>query len=170
VCRLWPAHGRYASRGEDRVWSTAVRLVPRQPSDAQIRLREAEGCADRGTLPSVWRRHDVPPSAHVDTVSSVHAWRPRVWLYGWRGRPCEASERSADAALRIVAEIDELCPRWPRWPKFWPPPPPPPPWWNQDMTGPELLVFGARFLAASEIIQQGQLRQAVAILVKKQWA
>jgi hypothetical protein len=79
----------------------------------------------------------------------------------------ESTKRTLDRALRLVADIDEICPRWPHWPKGWPPPPPPP--WQRDeqMTLTELFVFGARFLAASELVEQGKLKDALAGLGEK---
>lgn len=82
----------------------------------------------------------------------------------------EVAERTLDRSLRLVAEIDELCPRWPRWPKGWPtgwPPPPPPPRPDEEMTVTELFVFGSRFLAASELAEQGPLQDALAGLGEK---
>jgi hypothetical protein len=72
----------------------------------------------------------------------------------------EASQRLLERSLRLVADIDEICPRWPHWPKTWPPPPPPP--WSRDtMSETELFVFGSRILAASEVVELGQLRDAL---------
>lgn len=79
----------------------------------------------------------------------------------------EVAERTLDRSLRLVAEIDERCPPlWPRWPKRVPPPPPPP-WWGEEMTVTELFVFGARVLAASELMEQGQLQDALTGLGEK---
>ena len=79
----------------------------------------------------------------------------------------QAAQGALKRSLRQIADIDELCPRWPRWPIRWPPPPPPPPWWNEEMTSPELLVFGSRFLAASELVEQTKLKEAVTSLGEK---
>jgi hypothetical protein len=79
----------------------------------------------------------------------------------------EVAERALDRSLRFVAEIEERCPPlWPRWPKRVPPPPPPP-WWGEEMTVTELFVFGARVLAASELVEQGQLQGALIGLGEK---
>jgi len=59
-----------------------------------------------------------------------------------------------------------LCPRWPPWPKRWPPPPPPP-WEREEMTATQLFVFGARFLAAAELMEQGRLQEALTGLGEK---
>jgi hypothetical protein len=73
------------------------------------------------------------------------------------------AQRAVDRSFRLVADVDELCPRWPRWPKTWPPPPPPP-WWRETMTDTELFLFGTRILAAAEALEHGQLQEAVARL------
>jgi len=79
----------------------------------------------------------------------------------------EAMERAEGRALRLLAEVDELCPRWPRWPGHWPPPPPPPFGEHDEMEATELLLFGARLLAASELLDQGRLQSALAALGEK---
>jgi hypothetical protein len=79
----------------------------------------------------------------------------------------EVMERTMERALSLVAEIDDICPRWPHWPHVWPPPPPPPPWWREEMTATELLLLGSRFLAASQLIEQEKLRSAVGQLGEK---
>ena len=78
----------------------------------------------------------------------------------------EAGERATERSLRVVSEIEELCPRWPRWPQGWPPPPPP---WHLDeeMTATELFVLGLRFLAATEVIEQGKVQEALTSLGEK---
>ena len=73
----------------------------------------------------------------------------------------EAAERALNRSLQLVAELEELCPRRPPWPKGGWPPPPPPPWERDEMTPTELFVFGTRFLAASELMEQGQVQEAV---------
>lgn len=77
-----------------------------------------------------------------------------------------AAERALERSLRLVAEIDECCPRWPRWPKVWPPPPPPP-WQREEMAPTELFVFGMRFLAASELTEHGRLQEVLIGLGEK---
>src|SRR4051812_4756961 len=78
-----------------------------------------------------------------------------------------AAERALERSVRLVAEIEELCPpRWPRWPKVWPPPPPPP-WSREEMTPTESFVFGARMLAAAELMEQERLQEALAGLGEK---
>jgi hypothetical protein len=78
----------------------------------------------------------------------------------------EVAERVVDGALTSVAEIEEICPRWPRWPRRWPPPPPPP-WLHEEMSATALFVFAARVLAASELVEQAQLRDAMTRLGEK---
>jgi hypothetical protein len=78
----------------------------------------------------------------------------------------EVMERAQDRALCLIAEIDELCPRWPKWPKVWPPPPPPP-WEAEEMSPTELLLYGARLLAASGLMEQERLQLALADLGEK---
>jgi hypothetical protein len=72
----------------------------------------------------------------------------------------EVSQRAVDRAFRLVAEMDEICPRWPKWPKNWPPPPPPP-WQHETMTETELFVFGARILTAAEVVEHERLREGL---------
>ncbi|HBL30603.1 MAG TPA: hypothetical protein DD490_27525 [Acidobacteria bacterium] len=78
----------------------------------------------------------------------------------------KAEERSVRKALGAVADLDEICPRWPRWPKGWPPPPPPP-GGREAMSPTELFVFGSRLLAASEQVEQGKLQEALGALGEK---
>jgi hypothetical protein len=79
----------------------------------------------------------------------------------------DGAERTEERALGLIAEVDEICPRWPRWPLPWPP------WPRQrfgddDVMRPdELLLFGSRLLAASEVLQAGRVRDAVAALGEK---
>jgi hypothetical protein len=78
----------------------------------------------------------------------------------------EAAERTQERALKMISELDELCPRWPRWPKRWPPPPPPP--WGEELMNPaELFLFGIRVLAASELLEQGRLQESLGRLGEK---
>jgi hypothetical protein len=88
----------------------------------------------------------------------------------------EVRERALNRSLSFVAELDEICPRWPKWPKRWPPPPPPPPARppfsrnesrDEEMTATELFVFGSRLLGASEVIEEAKLRDALAGLGEK---
>ena len=76
------------------------------------------------------------------------------------------TERALDRAVQHVSELEELCPRWPGWPKGWPPPPPPP-WDREEMTATELFVFGARVLAAAEVVEQERLREGLIRLGEK---
>jgi hypothetical protein len=78
----------------------------------------------------------------------------------------EVTERTLDRAARLAAEIDELCPRRPPWPRGWPSPPPPPEW-GEEMTATELVLFGARCLAASELMEQERLQAALTGLGEK---
>ena len=78
----------------------------------------------------------------------------------------EAARRTQEQALRVIAEIDEICPRRPKWPKGWPPPPPPP-WGEQEMNPTELFLFGTRLLAASEQMEQGRIGEALGKLGEK---
>ena len=92
--------------------------------------------------------------AHIQEVLNLDRWGT---LLGG-----DATKRMVDRALRLVAEVDDICPRWPLWPRGWPPPPPPPPWWREEMTSTQLFVFGARILAASELAEQGKVQDALA--------
>ena len=80
----------------------------------------------------------------------------------------EVTERALDRGLRIVAEVEDLCPPlWPRPPKGGWPPPPRPPWENEQMANPELFVLGTRFLAAADLIEQESLQAEVLRLGEK---
>jgi hypothetical protein len=79
----------------------------------------------------------------------------------------EAANHALESAVRLVADDEELCPRWPRLPKLWPPPPPPPPWQREEMTATELFVYGTRFLAAAEMLDDGRLQEAASSLGAK---
>jgi hypothetical protein len=126
-----------------------------------------------GPLPEPWREvmlnpQPLPPKElHVLALADAHIQeflaldRIGTLLGG------DVAERAQERALRVAAEIDELCPRWPRWPRVWPPPPPPPFGDREQMTRTELFVFGARFLAASELMEQGKLQAAVSQLGEK---
>ncbi|MDQ5823289.1 MAG: hypothetical protein M3441_03645 [Chloroflexota bacterium] len=78
----------------------------------------------------------------------------------------EAADRAGRQAMNQVAELDELCPRWPPFPRFWPPPPRPN-WELEEMTTTELTVFGLSFLAASESVRHGDLQKSLAGLGQK---
>jgi hypothetical protein len=80
------------------------------------------------------------------------------------------AERALSQAVDSLTDLVDICPEWPRWPKGWPkgwPPPPPDPWPNEVMTPTALLVYGSRFLAASDVMEQGQLRDALTELGAK---
>ena len=125
-----------------------------------------------GPSPEPWRRVMLNPQllpprelyaftladSHIEELLSLD--RLGTYLGG------EVTERTLDRAVRLVAELEEICPRWPRWPKRWPPPPPPP-WEREEMTPTELFVFGTRFLAASELMEQGRLQEALTGLGEK---
>ena len=110
------------------------------------------------TIPDPWRIALALADAHIQELLTLD--RMGTFLGD------EAAQHAQKRSLRLVAEIDEICPRWPRWPKRWPPPPPPP-WWDEEMASPELFMFGARFLAASEFIEQRDLQEAVTGLGEK---
>jgi hypothetical protein len=124
-----------------------------------------------GPQPEPWRAvmlnpQSLPPREHYAlTLADAHIHeflafdRVGALLGG------EAAERTQKQALRVIAEIDDLCPRWPNWPKVWPPPPPP--WGQEEMTPTELFVFGTRLLASSELMEQGKLREALGQLGEK---
>jgi hypothetical protein len=67
------------------------------------------------------------------------------------------------SAIRLIAEIDDICPpNWP-WPPKGPFPPPPPPWWEveEPMRASELFFMGSRFLLAGETAIDEAVRQAL---------
>jgi hypothetical protein len=78
----------------------------------------------------------------------------------------EAAKLAQERALRLMAEIEELCPRLPPPPKGWPPLPQPP-WGRGEMTSTELFLFGTRLLAASEQMEQGRLQESLGRLGEK---
>lgn len=79
----------------------------------------------------------------------------------------ETAERAEGRALHLIAEVDELCPRRPKWPLPWPPQQPGHFDDDEVMRPAELLLFGSRLLAASEVLQAGRVRDAVAALGEK---
>ena len=94
--------------------------------------------------------------AHIQELLSIH--RVGSLLGG------EVEERALGQSLRQIADIDELCPRWPRWPIGWPPPPPPPWQLDEEMSPTELFLFGSRFMAAAGLVKQENLQNALASL------
>lgn len=94
--------------------------------------------------------------AHIQELLSLH--RAGSLLGG------EVAERALNQSLRQIADIDELCPRWPRWPIVWPPPPPPPWQLDEQMSRTELLLFGSRFVAAAGLVKQEKLEGALVAL------
>jgi hypothetical protein len=79
----------------------------------------------------------------------------------------EVSQRALEQSVRVVSEIEDLCPRWPFWPKGWPPPPLP--WTDERMPVTALFLLGTRFLAAADVLEQGQLQETVARLRTRRW-
>ena len=64
-----------------------------------------------------------------------------------------------------LADVDEICPKWPKWPFPWPPPRDD---FGDDVMRPdELLVFGSQFLAASSLIANPELAAATASIGNK---
>lgn len=127
-----------------------------------------------GPHPEPWQAvalnpQPLPPgAAHALALADVHITevisldRVGALLGG------EATDRSLGRALQLVADVDELCPRWPHWPRgSWPPPPPPPPWWNGEMTSSELFMFGSRILAAADAVESEKLQAALVSLGEK---
>jgi hypothetical protein len=94
--------------------------------------------------------------AHIQELVSLH--RAGALLGG------EIAERAIGQSLRQIADIDELCPRWPKWPFVWPPPPPPPWEIDEEMSPTELFLFGSRFMAAAGLVKQENLQNALANL------
>jgi hypothetical protein len=120
-----------------------------------------------GPQPEPWREvflnpQPLPPrAAYAIALADAHIQEIRYLDRAGSLLDERATERLIHRAHRMVADVDEICPRWPRWPKTWPPPPPPP-WTQETMSETELFVFGARILGASEVIELGQLRDALA--------
>jgi hypothetical protein len=79
----------------------------------------------------------------------------------------EIEERALNQALRQIGDVNELCPRWPRWPRVWPPPPPPQWDLGDEMTSPELFLFGTRFIGAAGLVGQERLQGALVQLGEK---
>lgn len=129
--------------------------------------------AIRGPLPDPWswvmlNPQPLPPGelqalaladAHVQELLGLD----RLGSL-WGG---EIGGRAEERALRLIAESDELCPRWPRWPKTWPPPPRPPRGWDEEMLTTELFVFGSRLLAATDLFEREGPREALTALGEK---
>jgi hypothetical protein len=125
------------------------------------------GAYDRGSAVALNPQPLPPREAHAMALADAHIVeilsldRAGSLLGG------EVLERALGQSLRQVADIDELCPRWPLWPRIWPPPPPPP--WELDevMTNTELLLFGSRFMAAASLASEGKLQDALGRLGEK---
>jgi hypothetical protein len=97
--------------------------------------------------------------AHIREILSLHA--AGALLGG------EASQRAMDQSLRLLADLEDLCPRWPKFPRIWPPPPPPPFQLGDEMTQTELFLFGTRFLAAAGLVRNENLEGSLAKLGEK---
>jgi hypothetical protein len=126
-----------------------------------------------GPSPEPWRAvmlnpQPLPPKEHY-ALSLADAHINELLTFDRIGSLLggEAAERSQERGLRIVAEIDELCPRWPRWPRGVWPPPPPPPWGQEEMNPAALFLFGIRLLGAAELMEQGRLQDSVGKLAEK---
>ena len=134
-------------------------------SPSSQRVAELSGQAfDRGSAVSI-NPQPLPPreayalalaDAHIQELVSLH--RAGALLGG------EVAERALGQSLRQIADIDELCPRWPKWPFVWPPPPPPPWEIDEEMSPTELFLFGSRFMAAAGLVKQENLQNALASL------
>lgn len=77
----------------------------------------------------------------------------------------EAAERTAEEALRLIADVDELCPRWPH--PVWPWPPHPRSLKDEEMDPVDLLVFGSQVLAASGLMRDRSISSALTALGEK---
>jgi hypothetical protein len=68
------------------------------------------------------------------------------------------------AALTLIGDFDEICPpNWPRRPKLkWPVPPLPWPFEGVRMEPAELFFAGSRFLLASDVVADTELKSALA--------
>jgi hypothetical protein len=125
-----------------------------------------------GPTPEPWRTaalnpQPLPPKTlHALVLADAHIQELLTFSRIGALMKGEVEGHAQQQALRIIAEIDELCPRWPHWPKVWPPPPPPP-WQLEQMSPTELFVFGSRFLAASELMEPGKLQDALSRLGEK---
>jgi hypothetical protein len=147
-----------------RIYGPSIYDTPRFGGGGPLRYQILDAIA--GPHPEPWREvalnpQPLPPRA-VYTVVLADAYIQQIAqldraavLFGE-----DVSQRALDRAFRLVADVDEICPRWPRWPKTWPPPPPPP-WSRETMTETELFVFGSRILAAAEVMEHGGLRDGL---------
>ena len=126
-----------------------------------------------GPQPEPWRAvmlnpQRLPPKAHYALAladAHIHEILASDRIGSLLGE--EAANHAQGRALRIIADIDEICPRLPKWPKGVWPPPPPPPWQQEEMNPVELFLFGTRLLAASEQLEQGRLGEALGKLGEK---
>ncbi len=76
----------------------------------------------------------------------------------------DIARRTVDQSLSLIADIDDICPRWPPGPWPWPPIP----WPIEDQMNPvELFVFGTRFLGTSSVFQEDKLSDGLAALGEK---
>ena len=148
-----------------RIYGPSIYDTPRFGGGGPLRSHLVDLVA--GPHPDPWREvalnpQPLPPRA-VYTLALADAYVQQIVqldraavLHGE-----DVSQRAVERAFRLVADVDEICPRWPRWPKTWPPPPPPP-WSRETMTETELFVFGTRILAAAEVLEHGQLQEGLA--------
>ncbi len=81
----------------------------------------------------------------------------------------QVAGRAVERGLRLVAEADELCPRWPipRTPWPWPVDPPRPPRPDEVMSLTESLAYGARLMEGAAVIGSEALTAAVTDLARK---
>lgn len=150
----WGTRGALASEPDPIPWRSAGLAAGPQPEP----WRAYAGLAS-GPRPEPWR------TAHAIALADAHIHQLLALDRTGSLLGGEAMERAEGRALRLIAEIDELCPRWPKWPPHWPPPPQP--WDDREMKPTELLVFGARLLAASELLEQSRIQNALATLGEK---
>jgi len=126
-----------------------------------------------GPFPDPWRAvalnpQPLPPreryalalaDAHIQEVLSLDRMAS---VFGG-----EVSEHALQRSVKMLDDVEGICPKWPRWPRHWPPPPPPPFSHDDIMTSTELFVFGVRLLAASDVAEQGRLRESFTRLGEK---
>jgi len=104
----------------------------------------------------------LPPREIIAmAIADTHLAQVVQFANGARLLGEEAGAPMQAVALRMIAEIDDLCPPFfPRWPKRFPPPPPWPPV-GERMEPSEMFLAGSRFLLAADMVEHAEINAAL---------